>query len=152
MAGKNSGFDAKGFREGIRFVMKMGEPTEPVDAAVFIKASQLVYNLPDGGVAYVDQEGVPFDPQTTVTRVQPAPVKVLCAVEYFDANGVPTDFGVVTPSRAAITLLDEEHKLVKDSVAAILGGERYIYRHTEYPAGLFDVGVFTMHFTAEDQT
>lgn len=151
MAGKNSGFNAKAFRDGIHFVMKMAEPPVESEAALFLKPSQLVYNLPDGSTAYVDQEGVPFDPQTTVTRLQPPAVKVLCAIEYFDANGIPTDFGLVTPSRASITLLDQEYAQVHDCVAVVLKGEKYVYRHTEFPTGLFDVGVYTMHFVAEDQ-
>jgi len=108
--------------------------------------------VPGGGDAYVDQEGVPFDPDTTVTRTQPPPVRVLCAVEYFDANGIPTNFGEITPSRAVITLLDEEYKRVKDCIAVILKGERFVYKHTEFPSGLFDVGLYTLHFTAEDES
>lgn len=152
MAGKNAGFNADDFRKGIRFVMAMGAPPATEEQALFIKESQLVYNLPGGAEAYVDQEGVPFDPTTTVTRTQPPPVKVLCAVEYFDANGIPTNFGEITPSRAEIVLLDEEYKRVKSCIAVILKGERFVYKSTEFPAGLFDVGVYTMHFTAEDES
>lgn len=152
MANSNPGFDADAFRTGIRFAMSMGAPPVEGEQAAFLLPSTLVYNLPGGGgPAYVDQEGVPFDPTTTVTRTVPDPIKVLCAVEYFDAHGEPTNFGVITPSRAVITLLDEEYEQIKECIAVVLRGERFIYRSTEYPAGLFDVGVYTLHFTAEDE-
>lgn len=149
MAGKNPGFNAKAFRDGLHFVMAMGAPTETGDQATFYFPAQLVYRTGEG--ADHDAEGVPFDPSIPVTRVVPAGVKVPCAVEYQDANGIATDFGIITPSRAAITLLDEDYVKVKGCAYVALGGERYVYRHTEFPSGLFDVGVYTLHFAAEDQ-
>jgi hypothetical protein len=149
MAGKNPGFDAKAFRAGIHFVMQMGAPTESEDQATFYFPTQLVYRT--GESLDVDAEGVPFDPAIPVTRHIPAGIKVPCAVEYQDANGVATDFGLVTPSRAVITLLDEDFSRVEGCSYVLLGGERFVYRHTEFPTGLFDVGVYTLHFAAEDQ-
>lgn len=150
MAGSNASFDKAAFTKAIHFVMDMAAPPLLEEQAVFIKASVLVYNV-NGLPAYADQEGVPFDPNSTVTRAQPAPVRVHCAVEYQDSNGVPTDFGLVTPSRAVITVLDQEYALIKDSVAVILKGERFNYRHTEFPTGLFDIGIYSLHWVAQDQ-
>jgi hypothetical protein len=31
-------------------------------------------------------------------------------------------------------------------------GDRYNYRRTEPPTGLFDVGLYVMHFTAQSET
>src|SRR3954451_15640230 len=144
MAGRNSGFDARAFRQNIRFVMQMGAPPIDGEQATFYFPSQLVYN------ANTDQDDVPFDPNATVTRVTPTPVKVPCAVEYKDANGELTGLGVITPSKASITLLDEDYEKVKGCSYVALRGEKFTYRSTEFPTGLFDVGVYVMHFVAED--
>lgn len=144
MAGRNSGFDARAFRTGIRFAMQMGAPPLDGEQAIFYFPSQLVYNT------NVDAEDVPFDPNATVVRITPPPVKVACAVEYQDATGAMTDFGVVTPAKVAITLLDEDYEKVKGCSYVALRGEKFNYRSTEMPSGLFDVGVYVMHFVAED--
>lgn len=150
MAGKSAGFNAKVFRDNIHFVMEMGAPTQDGAQATFYFPTQLVYRT--GEQADVDAEGVPFDPTIPVTRRVLPGVKVLCAVEYQDANGVATDFGIITPSRAVITLLDQDYVKIEGCAYVMLNGERFTYRHTEFPAGLFDVGVFTLHFAAEDQS
>lgn len=144
MAGTNAGFNADAFRTGIRFAMNMGAPPNEDERATFYFSSQLIYNRP------VDEDNVPFDPASTVTRNIPDPVQIACAVEFFDANGVPTNFGDLVPSKATVTLLDEEYAQVKDAIGVMLRGEKYLYKSTEMPTGLFDVGIYTMHFVAED--
>src|SRR5438309_2807566 len=119
MAGRNSGFDARAFRQNIRFVMQMGTPPLEGEQAAFYFPSQLVYNTP------VDADDVPFDPSATVTRIVPPAVKVPCAVEYKDVNGELTDFGVITPSKASITLLDEDYAKVKGCSYVVLRGEKF---------------------------
>lgn len=144
MAGTNPDFDAAAFRDGIRFVYDMAAPPLEDEQLKFYFPSQLVYNKP------VDDEDVPFDPSATVQRVQPAPVTVPCGVEYFDRAGEPVVFGTITASRIAVTLLDEDYKQVKGTTYVVLGGEKYNYQHTEAPSGLFDVGLYTLHFVAEN--
>lgn len=146
MAGTNSGFDGNAFRTGIRFAMTLGAPPESDEQVAFYFPTQLVYNRP------VDAEDTPFDPDATVTRTQPPPVRVPCAVEYRTADGEPAPFGDLTPAHAAIVLLDEDFVQVDGCAYAVLRGEKYIYRSTDFPSGLFDVGVYTMHFIAEDVT
>lgn len=145
MAGTNRDFDAQAFRDGVRFAMDMAAPVEAVDQATFYFPNVLVYNRP------VDADNVPFDPASTVTSQPVTPVRVTCAIEYFDADGLPTNFGTVTPSKITITLLDEEYERVKSCSSVVVGGERYVYQRTEPPLGLFEVGLFTLHFTAEDE-
>lgn len=144
MAGSNPGFDGNAFREGIRFVQQMAAAPIDSDQVSFYKPAQLVYNRP------TDPENVPFDPNATVTRVQPAPVKVACGLEYRTAKGEVTAFGSITASRLVVTLLDEEYELVKDCSYIVVAGEKWNYLLTEPPTGLFDVGLFSMHFVAED--
>lgn len=148
MAGKQPGFNGGDFRRQMRFVMGMGAPTVTDQQATFEFPNQLVYN--DGDAGDFDGTGVPFDPSIPVTRVVPPRVKVPCAVEYFDADGVVTEFGLISPSRAVVTLLDEDYVKVKGCSAVFLAGERYVYQKTEFPSALFDVGLYTLHFTAEN--
>ena len=138
-------FDAGVFRESIRFVYTMAAPTVLADQITFFTAPQLVYNTP------VDAEDVPFDPAATVTRVQSVGVQVPCAVEYLDVEGQAIVFGTVTPSKVVVTLLDEDYQRVKDVSYVVIAGERYNYRRTEPPSGLFDCGLYVIHFLAENE-
>ncbi len=146
MAGRNRGFDARAFREGIRFAYDMAAPPQEGEQAAFYKESSLVYTVP------VDDDNVPFDPATTVQRVTSPPVHVPCGIEYQDAEGQAVPFGYIGASRVIITLLDEDYAKVKGSAYVVLGGDKYLYRRTEPPSGLFDVGLYAMHFTAENET
>lgn len=148
MAGSNSGFDAAAFRDGIHFVMAMGAPPDVEAQATFFFPSVLVYQSGEGLDVPND---IPFDPSIPITRTIVPSVKVACAVEYQDAEGIVTDFGLNTPSKAVVTLLDEDYVRVKGCSYVLLNGEKFIYRHTEFPSGLFDVGLYTMHFVSEDQ-
>lgn len=146
MAGTNPGFDAGAFRDGIRFVYDMAAPPEPTEQAVFYFASALIYTAP------IDGEDVPFDPHATVVRQPPRAVKgISCGIEYFDAQGNEIVFGTVTASRLAITFLDEDYAKVKGCSYVVVGGDKYLYKRTEVPSGLFDVGLYTIHFTSENE-
>lgn len=133
------------FRAALRFVYEMAAPVQDGEQAVFYFPSQLIYNRS------VDAEDVPFDPSATVTNVPPTPVKVLCGIEYQDAEGQAIVFGTVTASRLVISLLDEEYVRVQGASYVVVGGERYNYRRTEVPNALFDVGFYLMHFVAENE-
>lgn len=146
MAGSNSGFDAAEFRNAIHFAMNMGAAPDASERVTFHFANQLTYNVPTDGA------NVPFDPEATVTRYVPDPVQVDCAVEYFDSENQPTRLGLLAASRLAITLLDEDYEQVKDAAYVVAHGDRYDYRRTEPPSGLFDVGLYVMHFTSESET
>jgi len=146
MAGRNPGFDGRQFRDAIRFVYNMAAPPDGTEQATFYRPSELVYNV------NVDDDNVPFDPATTVQRVQPAPVKVACGIEYRDVDGDPLPFGTVTASKVVCSLLDEDYKLVQDASYVVIGGDKYLYQRTEPPSGLFDVGLYSMHFVAENET
>lgn len=146
MAGTNSDFDAEAFRTGIRIAYAMAAPPVAEDQVVFHFASSLVY------VGTLDEGGVPFDPDTSVRRVEPPSMQVPCAVEYLDAEDKPTAFGLVASSRVRITLLDEDYLKVKDAIFITISGDRYDYRRTQPPSGLFDVGLFTLHYTSVNET
>jgi hypothetical protein len=146
MAGTDPGFNAAEFREAIHFAMAMGAAPDAAEQVTFHFASTLTYNVPADGAQ------VPFDPSATVTKTTPDPKRVDCAVEYFDSENQPTNFGLLAPTRLAITLLDVDYEEVQDATYVVVHGDRYDYRRTEPPSGLFDVGLYTMHFTAQSET
>ena len=146
MAGSNADFNAAEFRDAIAFAMTMGAAVDVGERATFHFPKTLVYNAPADGAQ------VPFDPAATVTASEPPAIQVNCAIDYFDAENQPTSFGLLSPSRLTITLLDEDYAKVKDSSYVVVHGDRYNYRRTEPPSGLFDVGIYTMHFTAQNET
>lgn len=147
MAGTNPGFNAAGFRKAIKSAMQMGASPTEGERATFHFAAQLIYNSGN-----VDGDLVPFDPAATVVSTEPPTVQVDCAIEYFDAEAQPTAFGLMSPTRIAVTVLDVDYERVKDCAYVVVAGDRYDYRRTEPPAGLFDVGLFVMHFTARNET
>jgi hypothetical protein len=146
MAGTNPDFNPTAFRDGLRFAFNMAAAPIPDEQVIFHFPANLVY------VGNVDASGVPFDPNTTVQPIEPPTVKVPCAVEYDDTESVTTNFGWIAPARVRITLLDEEYQKVKGCSYVTIAGDKYNYRRTEPPSGLFDVGLYTMHFTAENET
>lgn len=135
---------AQRFRDGIAFAMEMGAPPEEERQVTFLFAPQLVYNRP------TDESGLPFDPTATVTEEAVPPVRVPCAVQFYDSRGQVTELGILSPTRVEITLLDEHYELVKDAIAVVIDGDRFNYRKTEPPSGLFSVGLYVLHFDAED--
>lgn len=146
MAGTDPGFNADEFRDAIHFAMNLGAAPDAGERVLFMPESVLTYNVA------VDGANVPFDPAATVTRTTPSAITVDCAVEYFDAENQPTPFGPLAPSRVAITLLDVDYDQVKECRYVVIHGDRYDYRRTEPPSGLFDVGLYVMHFTSTSET
>lgn len=148
MAGTNPDFDAQGFRDAITAVQQMA--MSPVDAEQpsFFMPSTLVYT----GTPATASDGAPFDPAKTVQRVPPPPIRVPCSVTYYDRMGEITNIGLVTPTRISIDFLDEHYVKVKGCEFVVIDGDKYVYRRTEPPSGLFDVGIYTMHFDAEDES
>lgn len=140
------GFNATEFKDAIHFAMQLGAAPDAAEQIKFHFASTLVYN------GSADGREVPFDPTATVTSTTPDPVHVDCAIEYLDVEDQSTGFGLMAPTKIALTLLDEDYTQVKDSIYVTIHGDRYDYRRTEPPQGLFDVGLYVMHFTATNET
>lgn len=147
MAGTNPRFNSTAFRTGIRFVFNMAAPPLSNEQVFFYFPSQLIYNSTS-----LDGEGVPFDPAATVTRQVPAPVQVPCGVGFTDTSGQQIDFGLVIPAKLEITLLDEDYQQVEGCSYVVVRGEKYNYVNTEPPTGLFDVGIYALHFVSESST
>jgi hypothetical protein len=156
VAGTSPDFDSDGFRSAFRDdggVFDIFAPPDVEERATFYFPNQLVYTVG------TDDDDVPFDRSALPINPQPVePVRVPCAVEYYDAAGNLTDFGVLIPSRAAITLMDVDYHRIDGSQPGtahfsyvMLRGEKFVYRHTEYPAAIFDVALYTVHVFAEGE-
>ena len=124
MAGTNPDFDAAGFRTGVQFAMNMGLPSG---------AEAPVFHFPDvrSATGPSDQTGLPFDPNQNVTEAR--------------------SFGLITPTRVEIMLLDVDYALVEGCERVVIDGDTYWYRRTQTPQGLFDVTLYTMHFAVDTE-
>jgi hypothetical protein len=145
MAGTSSSFNADAFRSAIRFAMNLGAPPATGDQLTFH------WHPTSTTGAISDGEGVPFDPTAAVSRTTPPPVTRPCAVEYVDAADQPTPFGAVIPTKVRVTLLDEDYQAVKAAGYVIIGGDKYVRSHEPPSVGLFDVGVHTIIYAAENE-
>lgn len=138
-------FDAAKFRNAIRFVFEMEQPPEAGLRLTFHFSDTVTYVGPQ------DSEKVPFDPAQVPVRVSRAAVTVPCDVQFAQQSDEPSAFGTIVPAKVTVTLLDEDYALVKDAAFVVVNGDKY-QRHYEEPSmGLFDVGLHTMIFVAENE-
>lgn len=161
MAGTDAGFDARQFRDGLLFAMRMGMPPDPADQPVFVMEPDPPTYTKHGAPVVnprLDASGQPLDPEV---KTVPAPSRevrgVLCAVEVTDAStsDMPTGqldpVGVFRASKATVTVLDEQRTLIDGCRQLRYAGNIYNYGYTSQTVGLFDVGVTQMIFFALDQ-
>lgn len=148
MAGTDPRFDAAAFRQNITFAMEMGLPNDPDDQPTFFFKRQKQW--PSGTV--LDQEGNALDPNVAPVYVNPAPVKVPCAVELETGTIEEISVGQFVSTRMIITLLDEHYDTVKNAIAVEHSGDRYKIRYERPKLGLFDVNVHQFVCTAEDES
>lgn len=139
-----AGFDRARALAGLRRAMEFGEPTRAEDKATFYRV------VVDTDAVPRDDDAVPFDPAAR-RDVKPTPIQVPCAAEVFDVAGKRQTFGDVQPTRAEITLLDDDYQKVVGFSYVVLGGDKYIYSWTEPPAALGSLDVWTIHVDAEDE-
>lgn len=151
-------FDAEGFRRAIHFAMEMGAPPDPSLRATFVFPSTgRTYTSRNGDIldpasVRTDRDGRPLDPTIRVTDTPGARIQVDCAVEIVRADADELPVGNFRPTKAVVTLLDEEHDQVKGCRELIYNGDRYLFGYEPDALGLFDVGTFTMIFYAVDET
>lgn len=142
-----AGFDATDVRNGLRTAFRVGMPPLTAEQPVFF-----IPSVPLVQTEAVDGDGVPFDPDYQPARTPPRQVKgVPCAIEYRDGEGKLENFGVVSPTKVVLTLLDEDYAKVKDFEWVVISGVRFWYRRTETTKGLVSVGLYRIHCTSEDE-
>lgn len=141
MAGSDPGFDSDAFRTAVRFAMTMGSPTLTADKATF--RFRKTRTFPTG--TRLDQEGNPLDPTVAATTVEPTPVVMdNVAVEFQTADPQELPVGNFRPTKAVLTLLDEEWATVSDAIEVELGGDTYMIGYVHPPLGMFDVTVIQL--------
>jgi hypothetical protein len=138
-------FNGDRFRNAIRFVFEMGAPPEDGIGLVFHFSDTVTFTGPS------DSNVVPFDPTQAATRETRTPVTVPCDVEFVSASEQPTAFGGIIPAKLKVLLLDDDYEKVADAIFVVMNGDRYNRQYEEPSFGLFDVGLHTMVFQAEDE-
>ena len=154
--GFSSAFDSSLFNNAIRFAMQMGAPLQEELRPTFVFAS--------AGVSYwrgedevlnprVDRDGSPLDPEIEERQVPPRRIQVDCAVEVErGALAGETPVGNFQQTRLVVTLLEEQYAQVKGCASCEYNGDNYLYAFEPDNFGLFDAGVHTLIFNAEDET
>lgn len=138
-------FNAAKFRNAIQFVFEMAAPPEAGIGLMFYFTDVVTPDAP------YDGDLVPFDPAESFVRTTRPPISVPCDVEYVSAGEEPTAFGSVIPSKLKVLLLDEDYVKVADTTFVVMNGDRYNRSFEEPSFGLFDVGLHTIVFVAEDE-
>lgn len=150
-------FDADEFRNAIHFAMQMGISPDVDKRPVFLRKSTTVTYKKDGvtlpSPPRLDRDGRPYDPEIEVLRAADTRVSdISCAVEIVLADASELPVGNFRPTKAVVTLLDEEYALVSDCRELIYNGDRYLYGYEPDGLGLFDVGVNTIIYYALDES
>lgn len=138
-------FNGDQFRNAIRFVFEMA--TDPIsENAILFHFEPVITNN-----SHADGDKVPFDPRMAPVRQNRPAVRVPCDVEFTAASATPTEFGSVIPAKVTVLLLDGDYQQVAESTYITVNGDRY-NRQFEAPSfGLFDVGLHTLVFQAENE-
>jgi hypothetical protein len=150
VAGTNPSFDAKAFKDGIRFAMKMGAPTNLSDQATFIFPKTTSYPKD----TRLDREGRPLDPTVPRTEAVSRPdIQVDCAIEFpLIAGSEEIAVGRFTPTRMTITVFQEDYERIRDAKDVRVGGDLYQVAYHPPPLALFNVGFQQIVVHARDET
>ncbi len=141
VSGFNPKFPSKKFRDAIIFTMQMGAPNKSEEKVTFLWPASVANTT--------DRQ---WDLNAAPTKIsKERKLQLDCAVEFVDRVGYGTPFGTFETPRIRITLLGDEYVQVADAPKALLGGNTYSYNFTEPPVALFDVDVYTVHYTADDE-
>lgn len=157
MAGTNAGFDAKAFRDAMKFAMNMGLPQKTEERATFHFRPTKTYWTTDATPTQVlnprlDQNGNPLDPNIRTVRTFPTPVQIPVAVDFDTAAVDERPVGAFKPTKVTITIIDEYWPQVAEAVEVELGGDRYVISYRHPPMGLFDVTIYTIECFAQSET
>jgi hypothetical protein len=154
--GISATFPPQQFRNAVRFAMEMGTSPDAAKQPVFVfrSASRTYWK---GGVELtstprLDRDGKPLDPTVKVVESAPVTKRVDCAVEIERADAEELPVGNFRPTKATVTLLDEEYEQVKGARELIYNGDRYVYGYEPVGLGLFSVGVNQIIYYAIDES
>lgn len=142
MAGTNPQFNGANFRTQIRFAMNMGAPVNAPDRATFRWLHHKTYAIQDPTTAPYSWDASP------ATDVSHPDVQVPVAVQLGSVSPQQTDLGTFNPSKATLTVLDEDYALVEGADLVLLGQVVYEIDGVRPPEGLFDVTIYTIDLRA----
>lgn len=159
-------FPTETFENAIKFAMQMGAPTGEVDGAPlaprFIKKGagrtywrddEQLMPISEGGTLRLDRDGRPFDPNVRIgAGTDDEVLAVDCAIEIDKADADEIPVGNFRPTKAIVTLLDADYLKIVGVRELAYNGDRYTYGYEPEALGLFDAGVHTMIFYAQDET
>jgi len=144
-SGTPPGFNKAAVRAGLLTAMNFGLPTTTNDQPTFFMPQTTTSTDP------LDGEGVPFDPDSTLTTTALVKRRAACAVEYVDGDGKIETFAVVNPSKVKLTFLDADYDTIKGFAFCVIEGQKYYYARTEPPVALGTIDVYTVHCKSEDE-
>jgi len=124
--------------------MNFGLPNTTTDQPTFFMPQTTTSTDP------LDDEGVPFSPDATLTVSTLVKKQATCAVEYVDGDGKIETFGIVNPSKIKLTFLDDDYDTIVGFYFCVIEGQKYYYQRTEPPVALGTVDVYTVHCKSED--
>jgi len=146
---RGASFDGATFRDAIRFAMNMGLPNNVSERATFMWESVSTYDI-------ADPVGNPYDYNAVPTHTtHHADTQVPVAVQFIQRGGqgeVSTPFGEIDATHVILTVLDEDYQLIYTAQKVKLGGDVYKINFVAPPEGLFDVTVYNVYATAEDES
>ncbi len=146
--------DTTAIRNALRFAMQLGAPPTLSQQATFIFPSTGRRYYLDNVEVFtprVDRDGVPLNPEIKVVENQAVERKVDCAVEieHIKPNELPV--GPYRPTKATVTVLDEQYGLINGCREMRYSGDTYLF-DSQNGMGLFDMGVFVMYFYGADES
>jgi len=155
MAGTDSRFDAAGFREAIKFAMRMGAPTALSEQVKFRWVPVRTYTTDDAA-------GFPLSwTDSPLTNVAPADLAADVAIEFATASSLSvssgTSIGHFDTTRGVVTILDVDWTVVlahggRTPDQVTIDGNVYVVRFVGPPLGLFDVTIYQLNIEALDES
>jgi hypothetical protein len=154
MAGSNSGFNASVVRDKLHFAMQMGLPNVPSHQPTFRWVVQ-----PEFAPNPVSPSGDPYSWTEAENPLGPQPItdlQVLCAVQYGTDAPEGTPAGFEQALHVTITILDTEWAILMAHAGrapdqVLIAQDVYLMDYVEPEVGLFNMDVYTLHATAQDQ-
>lgn len=145
MAGKDPNFDARDFRDNIRFVMRMAAPNAVPDQPLFFFPDERVYED-------ADSSGNPFDwvSEPVGTPARPSRRVTCLADPYFKETSEEGHVGPFRPGRIMLYFFEKEWAEVKTFSSVKMFGVEYFRQETTMPVTLFDATLHTVQVGVED--
>lgn len=144
--GFGQGFNAAAFREAITNTMKMGLPEDETERATFKWKRTATFDV-------ADPAGNPYRWDETPTKVTSHDdVQIPVAIEKNPGDAASqTPFASIESPRITVTVLDTYYTEIEGADTIEIDGTEYTINFVAPPVALFDVTVYTLYATADDE-